>query len=156
MSFRKSLSRFQEKVKHKLKIGDKPERKGPNIGGEGLSRSALSSQSEPGIVVEGEFRGGGTKVGVGKDDPRPDDSQSVSRSVVGTGHGLGGGDDNADRGKTSLHPHPCVQAESGSSGEGGDAGGRRTDQADPPPQSDVGDEVTPTPSISRGGESQST
>jgi len=152
MSFRKSLSKFQEKVKHKLKIGDKSERKGPNIGGEGFYRSALSSQSEPGIVVEGEFRGGGTKVGVGKDYPRPDDSQSVSRSVVGSGYDTGGSDDNADGGETSLHPHPHLQAESGSSGEGRDVDGRRTDQADPPPQSDVGNE---TPSISRG-ESEST
>jgi len=159
MKFRKYLSRFQEKVKNKLsRVKDKPERGGANVGGQGLSRSALSSQSEPGIAVEGGSRGGDIKVGVGKDDPRPDDSQSVSRSVVGTGHDLGGSDDNVNRGETGqklLHPHPHTELEDGSSQERRDVEGKKADQVDPPPQSDIGNR-TPTPSTSRGGESEST
>jgi len=156
MKFRKSLSRFQEKVKHKLsKIGDKPERGEPNVGGEGLHHPGLSSQSEPSLAVEGEFRGD-TKVGAGKDDPRPDDSQSVSRSVVGTGHDLGGSDDNANGGGTGqkrLHPHTEFQG--GSSQERRDVDGRKADRVDPPPRSDIGDETILTPSVLRGGESES-
>jgi len=159
MKFRKSLSRFKEKVKHKRSnIGDKPEGGGANVGGEGLSSSALSSQSEPGIVVGDEFRGGDIKIGVGKNDPRPDDSQSVSRSAVVTGHDLGGSDDNANRGETSqtrLHPHPHTELEGGSSQERRDVEGKKADRVDPPPQSDIGNR-TPTPSTSGGGESEST
>jgi len=160
MSFRKTLSRFKEKVRHKPpKIGDKPER-GANVGGEELHRPASSSQSEPGIVVEGDSRGGGIKVSVGKDDPRPDDSQSVSRSVVGTGHNLGGSNDNANGGETGqkhLHPHPHTELEGGPSQEMGDVNGRKADRVDPaaPPRSDVGKGTT-TPSISRGVGSEST
>jgi len=159
MKFRKSLSRFQEKVKGKLsKIGDKPESGGANVGGEGLYRSALSSQSEPGIAVGGGSKGDNTKVGVGKDDQRPVDSQSVSRSMVGTGYDLGGSDDNADGGETGqkrLHPHPHTELEGGSSQERRDVEGKKTDQVDPLPQSDIRNR-TPTLSISRGGESEST
>jgi len=158
MKFRKSLSRFKEKVKHKLSnVGDKPEG-GANVGGEELSRSGLSSQSEPGIAVDGGSRGGGIKVGVGEDDPRPDDSQSVSRSVVGTGHDLERSDDNADGGETGqrrLHPHRHTELEGGSSQERRDVDGKKADRVDPPPQSDIGSR-TPTPPISRGGESEST
>jgi len=159
MSFRKSLSRFQEKVKHKLsKIGDKPNR-GVNVGGEGLYRSALSSQSEPGIVVGGEFRGGDTKVGVGEDDPRPDDSHSVSRSAVVTGHDLEGNDANANGGETNqkrLHPHPHTELECGSSQERRDVDGKKADRVDPPLHSDIGNRTTITPSISQGVEYEST
>jgi len=146
-------------MKDKLGIGDKPERTGADVGGKRPYLSALSSQSEPGIVVEGEFRGGDIKIGAGKDDPRPGDSQSVSRrSAVGTGHDLGGSDDNTYGGETDqsrLHPQSRLQAESGSSRERRDVDGKKADRVDPPPQSDIGNR-TPTPSISRGGESEST
>jgi len=121
MSFRKSLSKFQEKVKDKLKIGGKSERPGADVGGKKPYLSALSSQSEPGIVVEGEFRGGDIKTGAGKDDPRPGDSQSVScRSAVGTGRDLGESDDNAYGGETDqsrLHPQSHLRPSISRGGE---------------------------------------
>ena len=158
MSFRQTLSGFRKKVKEKLsKIGDRLERRGADVGGDGLYRSPLSAQSEPGIV-EGQFRGGDIKVSVGKDDPQPGGSQSISRrSMVGTGRDLGGSDDTAHGGKSGqkfLHPDPPVQGESGSSGERRDVDGERVDQPDPPSQSDIGNR-TPTPSVSQGRESES-
>jgi len=143
-------------VKDKLsKIVDGPEKGGANPGGEGFYRSALSSQSEPGIVVEGEFRGGDIKVGVGKDEPQPDDARSVSRSAMG----IEESDGKASGGETSqrrLHLHPHVQAESGSSQGRRSIDGKQADRVDPPPQPDIEDKTMPTPSISRGGESEST
>ena len=160
MSFRKPFSQFREKVKRELsKIGDRPERRGANVGGEGTHRSALPSQSEPGIVVEGEFRGGDIRVGDGNDDPPLDNSRPISRSVAGAGCDLGRSDDNADGGETGqegLHPHPHMELESGSSRERRDAGRNTADQLDPPPQSEVGSGTTRIPSVSRGGESEST
>ena len=155
MSFRKSFSGFRKKVKDKLsRIGGRPD-----IGGEGHSRSSLSAQSEPGILVGGEFRGGDIKISAGKNDPQPGGSQSVSRrSMVETGHGLGGSDDTASGAGSSqkfLHPHPPVQAESGSSGETRDIDGKKADQLDSPPQPDTGNK-TPTPSVLQGEESEST
>jgi len=106
MRFRKSFSRFQKKVKHKLsKIGDKSER-------------------------------GDIKDGVGKGGPRPDDSQSASRSVVGTGHDSGGNDDNANGGETGqkrAHSHPHTELEGGSSQARRDVDGKKADRVDPPP-----------------------
>ena len=146
-------------MKHKLsKIGDKPDRGGANVGGEGLYRSALSSQSEPVIAVGDGSRGGDIKVGVGEDGPRPGDPQSDSRSAVVRGHNLGGSDDNANGGETSQkrpHPHPHTELKGGSSQERRDVDGKKADRVDPPPQSDIGNR-SPTPSASRGGESEST
>ena len=155
MSFRKSFSGVRKKVKDKLsKIVHGPE-KGANAGGEGSYRSALSLQSEPGIVVDGEFRGGDIKVSAGKEDPQPDGSRSVSRSALGVGES----DDKAGGGETSqkrIHLHPHIQAESGSSQGRRSVDGKQADKADPPPQPDIGNKTTPAPSISRGGESEST
>ena len=147
-------------MKDKLsKIGDK-KGKAPalNVGDEGFNRSALSLRSEPGIVVEGEFRGGDIKVGGGKDDPRPGDSKSFSRSVVEIGRDQGGGDDDANEGETSqrhLYPHPHVQTEGESSRKRRDVDGKRTDQADTSPRSDIGNKSL-VPSTSRVGKSEST
>ena len=143
-------------MKDKLsKIVHRPEKGGANAGGDGSNRSALSSQSEPGSVVEGDLGGGGIKVGAEKDDPQPDDSRSVSRSALGVGES----DDKAGAGETSqkrLHLHPHIQAESGSSQGRRSVDGKQADKADPPPHSDIGNKTTPAPSISRGGESGST
>ena len=155
MSFQKSFSGVRKKAKDKLsKIVHRPEKGGANAVGEGSYHSALSLQSEPGSVVRGEL-GGGIKVGAGKDDPQPDDSRSVSRSALGVGES----DDKAGRGETSqkrLHLHPHIQAESGSSQGRRSVDGKQADKADPPPQPDIGNKTTPAPSISRGGESEST
>ena len=158
MSFRQTLSGFRKKVKGKLsKMGKRPERGSADAGSEGYDRSTLSSQSEPGIVVGGESRGD-IKLSGGKDDPRPDDSRSVSRSAVGIGHDQGGSDDKASGGETSqkgLHPHPHVQTDSGSSREMKDVEGKRVDKAILPPQSDI-ENSAPIPSTSRVGEPEST
>ena len=146
-------------MKDKLsKIVHRTEKGGANTGGEGSYRSALSVQSEPGIVVEGELGGGEIKVGVGKDDPQPDDVQSVSPSAEGISHDQGESDDKASGGETSkkhLHPHPHMQAESGSSQGRRSVDGQQADRADPPPQSDI-EKSTPIPSILRGGVSEGT
>ena len=122
MSFRESFSRFRKRVKDELsKIGDGSERRRADFGGEGFHRSALSSQSEPGVV----------------------------------GHDQGG-DDKASGGETGqshLHPHPCIQVESGSGQKRSDANGKQANPAYPSLQSDVGSMIAPGPSISRGGES---
>ena len=145
-------------MKDKLStIGDKTARGQANPGGEGPDHPTLSLQSEPGVTVGGEFRGGDIKVSVGKDDPRPDDLQSVSRSAVGVGHGQGASDDKAS-GETSqrdLHPHPHVQTEGKSSQAAEDVDRKGADQSDPPPQSDVGNK-TPVLSTSRAEEPEST
>jgi hypothetical protein len=143
------------KVKDKLsKIGHKTEKIQTNAGGERFYHSGLSPQSEPDAVVEGEFR-----VGNIEDDPQPDHSRPVSRLAVGIGHDQGGSDDKASGGETGqdrLYLHPHVQAESGSGQGRKDVDGRQVDQADPSPKPDIENETTPTPSISRGGESKST
>ena len=153
MSFRKSFSGFRKKVKDKLScIGDKT----ANPGGGGFDHPTLSLQSEPGVIVGGEFRGGNIKVSVGKDDPRPEDLQSASRSVVGVGYGQGASDDKA-RGETSqgeLRPHPRVETEGGYIGETRDVD-IGADQGNLPPQSDLGNK-TPALSTSRAEEPEST
>jgi len=60
-------------VKDKLsKVRDKKAKGRADVGGEpGFNHSALSSQPETGIIVEGEFRGGDVKVSVVKDDSEP-------------------------------------------------------------------------------------
>ena len=151
MSFRQTLSGFRKKAKDKLsKIGKGPERGSTDAGSEGYDRSTLSSQSEPGIIVGGESRGGDIKLSGGKDDPRPDDSRSVSRSAVGIGCDQGENDDEAsgEASQKGLHPHSHVQTDSGSSREMSNVDGKRIDKLDPPPQSDIGNS-TSTPSISR-------
>ena len=128
-----------------------------NASGEESDHPTLSSQSGPGILVEGES-GGDIEVGGGKDDPRPGDSKSVLRSAVEIRHGQGGSDDKAGEGEISqkhLHPHPHVQTEGESSQGGRDVDGKRTDQVDPPPLSDTGIK-SPISSTSRVGESEST
>ena len=156
MSFRKSFSGFKKKAKDKLsKIVHRPERGGANAGGDGSYRSALSSQSEPGSVVEGDLGGGGIKVGAEKDDPQPDDSRSVSRSALGVGES----DDKAGAGETSqkrLHLRPHVQAESGSSQGRRGVDGQQADRADPPPQSNIRNKTMSILAIFRGGKSEST
>lgn len=135
------------------KIGDRLEGRQADAGGQGFDRSALSLQSEPGIVVGGEFRGGDIKVGIGKEDPRPDDSRSISRSLVGIGHNQEGSDDKASEGETNqklLHPHSHVQTEGGSSRERRDVDAEKVDRVDPSSRSDI------TPSTSRAGGSEGT
>ena len=156
MSFRKSFSGFRKRVKGKLsKVGEKGENKQPNTVGEGFNHSALSLQSEPGIVAGGEFREGDVEVS-GEGDPQPEDSPSISRSAVEVGHDQGGSDEDAHGGETSqnLHPHPHVQAESRFSR---DVGGERADRTDlPPAQPGVGSGSTSIPPVSRAGETEST
>lgn len=146
-------------MKGKLRIGDKTGEIQASAGGEGFHHSAPSLQSEPGAIVEGEFSGGDVEVDSGRDDPQPDHSQPVSRSAMGVGHGQEGRDDKVSGGKTDeerLHLHPLVQTESGSSQGRRNVDGEQADRADPSPQSDIENKTTPTPSISRGGESEST
>ena len=155
MSLRQSFSGFRKKVKGQLsKIGDKPEGISANVSGEGSDRPIISFQPRLGIVVEDNFRGD-IEVGAGEDDPGADDSRSVSGSVVGIGHDQGGSDDEAsgEISQKGLHPSRQVQTESGSSRER-NVDGQGANRVDPPLQSDIG--TTPSPSIMRGGETEST
>jgi len=127
MAFRGSLVRLRKRMKEGLlRPGDKQERgEGANAGGETSVR--LSSQSDPGVVVEGWVRGEESRTG-GEDNLPP-------QSVVG-------------RGETSqADPHPHAEVESGPGREG-------RSRADTP-RSDIGNR-TPTPSIPQGGESEGT
>ena len=159
MSLRQSFSRFRKKAKEKLSpIFDKTKRRGSNVGGGEFTHPTLSLQSEPAIAAGGGL-GGDTRASFGTDDPRRDDSLSVSRSAVGIGHGEGE-DDRASGGEASkkyLHPHSRVQAESRSSQERKDIDEKRAGRVDPPlrPESDIG-ERTPAPSIPRDSGSEST
>ena len=131
-------------MKDKLScIGDKTAEGQANPGGGGFDHRTLSLQSEPGVIVEGEFRGGNNKVSVGEDDPRPGDLQSASRSVVGVEYGPGAGDDktSGEASQKDLHPHPRVQTKGGSIRETRDVDGKGTDQDDLPPRSDVGNKT---------------
>jgi len=156
MSLRRTLSGFRKKAKEKVSnIGNSIKRQ--CVGDDGLDHSTLSLQSEPAAVVESELRGD-TGVGVGNDDPRPDGSLSVSRSVTGLEREPGGSGDytaQQERGQKGLHPHAYEQAGRGSSKEREDAGRKRADQVDPPPSElDIG--RIPTPSILQDGEPEST
>jgi len=150
MDFRKAFAKAREKVKHGLsKIRKKREGSVVNVGGEGFDHSALSLQSGPDIVAEGEVRGEDSGASGREDNPapRPDDSESMSPSVAGRGHDLGGSDDHVSGGETDrrgLHLDPHVRTETGSGQEG-------RDQVDTL-QSDIRNR-TPTP-ILRGGESE--
>ena len=94
MSFRKSFSGFRKKVKDKLLcIGDKTTEGQANPGGGGFDHPTLSLQSEPGVIVGGEFRGRNIKVSIGEDDPQPGDLPSASQSVVGVRYGQGASGD---------------------------------------------------------------
>lgn len=154
MSFRQSFSKLRKKAKDKLsKIGDGIERTLASVDDKRSGRSTLSLQSESGIAVdEGEVG----DVSVGKDDLQPDDSRPVSRSAVRTGQEQGGSDDKASGETSQKHIHLFPQTESGSSRKRGDVDRKRADRADPPPQSSIGDETTPTSSILGGDESEST
>jgi len=156
MCLRQRFSRFRNKAKEKLSPIFK-KRRGVDVGGEEFDNPTLSLQSEPGIAVEGEFRGRGIKISTGKDNPRPDNPLPVSRSAVGIGHDQGGSDDSG--GETSqryLHLRPHVQTGSGSGREREDANGKGTGQSDLPLQSDIGNVVTPVISTLRSGGTGST
>jgi len=150
MNFQKSFSKAREKVKHGLsKIRKKREGSVVNVGGEGFDHSPLSLQSGADIVAKDKVRGEDSKASGREDNPasRPDNSESMSASVVGRGHDLGGSDDHVGGGETDqkgLHLDPHVGTETGSGQEG-------RDKVDTP-QSDIRNR-TPTP-ILRGGESE--
>jgi len=153
MSLRQSFSGFRKKVKVKLsKIGNRTGRRGTDVGGES-AHSSPPLQSGPAIVAESEARGD-IRVGIGEDDPQPEDSQSISRSIIERECEPGGSDSHANRREDiqgGLHPHKNVQAGHGDIDE------RKGGQVDPPrSQSDIKDGTTPTPSISQGGGSEST
>jgi len=100
-------------------------------------------------VAKDKVRGEDSKASGREDNPapRPDDSESMSPSVVGRGHDLGGSDDHVSGGETDqkgLHLDPHVGTETGSGQEGRD----KVDTL----QSDIRNR-TPTP-ILRGGESE--
>ena len=156
MSLQKSFSRLRKKAKDKLsRIIDKTEKRRANVGDEEFNRSALSLQSEPGIVAEDELTGG-IEVGVEQENLQPSDSQFVSHSAVEVGRDQSS--DEADGGETSqkhLHPHSHIQTESGSSQGREDASEIRAGQAHPPTQSEVGNVVILTPSNLQGRESES-
>ena len=158
MGLRQSFSKLRKKAKDKVaKVRDKIGRGRANLGGEEFNRSALSLQSEPGIVTGDELTGG-IGVGIGEGNLRPDDSRFVSHSAVELGRGQGGSGGEAERGGTSqkdLHPHSHVQTESGSSQERGDVGETRAGKVHPPPRPDIGNAATLTPSNPHGGESES-
>ena len=162
MSFRRSISEFGKKAKGKAKdklskIGSSTKGRGTGVGSEGLDHSSLSLQSESAIIVGGEL-GEDTGVSVGNDDPRPDDSLSVSRSMVELEREPGGGDDYSarrERGQKGLHSHAYERAGRGSGQGRESAGGKEAGQVDPPrSESDIG--RTLTPSILQDGESEST
>lgn len=142
-------------MKDKLsKIGDRAEKTQSNIGGEAPDNSTLSPQSEPGPVAGGGDRGGG----IGKGHLQPDDSRSLSQSMVEKGRNPGdSGDLTRGQGtnQKGLHPHPHLQTGSGSGRERKDVDGKRAGRADSPPQSEI-ENRTPTPSASRVGESKGT
>ena len=163
MSFRQSISEFgkraKEKAKGKLsKIGNSTKGRGTSVGGEGLDHSSLSLQSEPAVVVGGELRGD-AGAGVGTDDPQPNDSLPVSRSMAELEREPGGSDDyttQQERGKESLHPHAYERAGRGSSQEKEGVGRKGAGQVDPPrSESDIG-RRTPTPSILQDDKPEST
>ena len=82
MSFKRSSSEFRKKARDKLsKIGDSAGKRQVNAGGEGLDRSSLSLQPGPVTVTKDDLRKG-TRIDVGKGDPRPDNSRSGSQSLV--------------------------------------------------------------------------
>ena len=142
MSLRKPLSRFRDKMKDKLRIGDRREGRAANVGGEGSDRPSLSLRSEPNTVVGSGVRGEDSEAGGVEDNlvPQPGDSGSITK-----GRDTGRSDDHTDEGETDqkgLH----VEVE-------GTSGQERTDQADTTPRSDVGNRA-PIPPISRGGESE--
>ena len=155
MSLRQSFSKLRKKAKDKVaKIRDKIGRGRANLGDEEFNRSALSLQSEPGIVTGDELAGD-----IGGENARPDDSRFFSHSAVELGRDQGGSGDEANEGEASqkdLHPHSQVQTESGSNQGRGGVGETRVGQAHPPPQSYVGNVAALTPSNSQGGESEST
>lgn len=157
MSFRKSFSGFRKKAKDKLsKIGGRTEEIQASTGGDGLYHPASSSQSEPAIVVEDEFKGDPEADG-GVGDPRPGGSLTVKRSAVEIGHAQGKNDDKADGGEAGQkvpYSHSYMQVESVSSREKRIFGGEWAEQADPP-QSDMEKETTPAPSTFRAVESES-
>ena len=136
MSLRQSLSRFWNKAKEKLSpIFNRTKRQKVSVGGGGFNNSTLSLQSEPGIVVGGEFGGVDIKISTGKNDPRPENPPPMSRSAVEIGHDQGG---------------------SGSGQAREDPDRKGADRADTPDtlQSDIGNVAIPIPSISRGGEAE--
>ena len=98
------------------------------------------------------------RAGTGGDDPRSEDSLSVSRSMTELEREPGGSDDHAgrqERGQKGLHPQAYEHTGRGSSQEREGTGRKRAGQVDPPrSESDIG--RTPTPSIVQGGESEST
>jgi len=158
MSFRQSFSRFRKKAKDKLSnIGNSKKGRRTGVSDEGLDHSSLSLQPEPAIVTESELRGD-ADVGVESDDPRPEDSLSVSQSIVELGREPGGSGDYTDRrerGQSGSHPHTHVQAGRGPSRERRAADEKRANQVDPPQSESDAEKRTPTPSISRGGGSES-
>lgn len=148
MSLRQSLSGFRKKAKDRLsKIGDRIERRRTGVGDEGFNRP--NSPLEPELImgVQGEPREGIRVIGVGKGDPRTDDSQPVPRSVVEEEH----------RVQEDLHLRARMQAGRGPSQERRNVGGNRVSQVDlpPRPKPDTGNTTTPAPSILQGGESES-
>ena len=163
MSFRRSISEFgkrtKEEAKDKLsKIENRIKRQGANVGGERFDRSTLSLQSEPAIGVE-DKPGEDIRVGVGKGDPRPDDSLSVSRSMAELEREPGGSDGytaRRERDQKGLHPHAYERAGSGPSQERGCVCREGAGQVDPPrSESNIG-RRTPTPSVLQDSESEST
>ena len=157
MSFRKSFSGFRKKAKDKLsKIGGGTGEIRANAGDDGLHRPASSTQSEPAIVAQDEFKGD-PKAGGGRGDPRPDGSPLVSRSAVEIGPTQGGSDDEPGGGEThreGLHPHSYLRAGGRSSREERVVGGEQAGRADLP-QSDIEKGATPVPPTFRAGEPES-
>ena len=146
MSFRKSFSGFRKKAKDKLsKIKGRTEEIQANTGGDGLQLPALSSQSEPVIVVEDNFKGDSEASGE-RTYLRPGGSLSVSRLPTEIGPTQGETDDKPGGGETcqeALHPRSYAQAESGFSREERVVGGEQAGRADLP-QPDTENEQTPT------------
>ena len=158
MSLQQSSSGFRKKAKVKLsKIFGGKNKQGANVGDEGSDPPTSSQHSEPTITVGGEL-GGDVGVGIGADDPRRDDSLSVSRPAAEIGHDQGE-DDEASGGEANqeyLDPHPHSRAEIRSGQERRDIDEKRAGQVDLPPlpESDIG-EGTIAPPIPRGSGSES-
>lgn len=152
------LSKLRKKVKDKLSgAGNSKKGRGTSVGDEGFDHSPQSLQSEPAIAAVDEVREG-IGAGVGGDDPQPDDSLPVSRSMAELECEPGGSDDytaRQERDQKGLHPHSYERAGRRSSEEGRGAGRKGAGQVDSPrSESDIG--RTPTSSILQGSEPEST
>ena len=109
------------------------------------------------MAAGGELRGD-TRASLRTDDPRGNDSLSVSCSAVEIGHDQGEDDKSSggEANKKDLLSHSRVQAKKRSSPDRKDIDEKKVSQVDPPPRPELDiEEGTLAPSIPRGSGSES-